>query len=302
MSHALLMKYTNDSSRFLTIEGNLIHYQIDGPEDGYPLVMLHGSFSSLHTFDSWTEILKDTFRIYRFDLPGLGLTGAIQSQDYSIKNLMRYLDIFLSRMNIHTCCLIGSSLGGWIAWEYALLCPSKVKQLVLISPAGFIDRESIPLPFRMARTPFIHHIIKYAINRSMLESFVKEVFYNQNKITNELVDRYFDLFSKEGSAEAFYIFVNQNFHENTRFLKNILCPTLIIWGKEDKWIPVKNAHKFHHLIPNNHLVIYDFAGHIPMEEIPEETAEDLLEFLSKHLSTKVRPTSKPKKVSSTFNQ
>ncbi|GAB4329556.1 MAG: alpha/beta hydrolase [Flammeovirgaceae bacterium] len=273
----MLEKYTNEHSRFLVIGRNLVHYRIEG--EGFPLLLLHGAFSSLHTFDEWTKQLAHHFQIIRLDLPGFGLTGAIAENKYSIQHIVQFIHKFLNTLKIKELHIAGNSLGGWLGWEYALLHPDRVKKLVLIDSAGFLDLKSVPVPFRMARTPFMNKVVKYAISKNILEGFVKEVYYNKSKVNTELVNRYYELFSREGNPEAFFKFVNQHFIDNTRLLKNINQPTLILWGKEDKWIPVENAYRFHQKIPHNEMIIYEQTGHVPMEEIPIDTAHDVKAFL-----------------------
>lgn len=272
-----LIKYTNKYSRFVAIDGALVHYRDEG--EGEPLVLLHGAFSSLHTYNAWTEILKKHFRIIRPDLPGFGISNNKIDHSYGITIYTDFLKEFLDILDIENCYLAGSSLGGWVSWEFALRYPEMVKRLILLDSAGFMEPEAVPLPFKMARTPLVGKIIKYVIRKNVLEQFLKQVYYNQNKITEELLDRYYDLFSREGNPEAFLSLVNGHFKDNTRKLKYITAPTLIIWGENDEWIPIKYAHKFYQKIPNSKIVIYEHVGHIPMEEAPNMTAQDVLEFL-----------------------
>jgi pimeloyl-ACP methyl ester carboxylesterase len=273
----LVDKYTNKHSRFLPIRGTLIHYRVEG--NGPNLLLLHGSFSSLHTFDPWVSQLAEKYRVIRLDLPGFGLTGPNADQCYTMQSFLFYIQTFAKMLDLGTFSLGGSSLGGWLAWEYALKHPEQVDKLILIDAAGFIDEDNLPLPFRMARTPFFNRVIKFAIRRTLLEEFVREVYYNKSKVTEQLIDRYYDLFTREGNPEAFLILVNGKFKDNTRALKQLKQPTLIMWGKEDRWLPVENAYKFHDFIPKNDMVIYDRVGHLPMEEIPEDTASDVDDFL-----------------------
>ncbi|MBX2840729.1 MAG: alpha/beta hydrolase [Flammeovirgaceae bacterium] len=273
----LINKYTNEHSRFLPVKGTLIHYRKEGK--GPKLLLLHGSFSSLHTFDEWTKILSKRFTVIRLDLPAFGLTGPMPNDQYNIPNYIRYVDCFLKMLKIDKVSIAGSSLGGWIAWEYALQFPKKVNKLILIDAAGFITENQLPLPFRMAKTPFLNKVIKFVIRKSLLEDFVREVYFNKSKVTQELADRYYDLFTREGNPEAFLKMVNSRYKDNSKHLKKLKVPTLILWGKEDNWIPVENAHRFHELIPTNDLIIYDLVGHLPMEEIPEDSALDVTSFL-----------------------
>ena len=272
-----LQKYTNDDSRFLVIDGSMVHYRVEG--EGYPLLLVHGAFSSLHTFDKWTPLLVKNHQVIRLDLPGFGLSDSMQGLDYSIKALIKFLSKFLDQLGIDKCNIAGSSLGGWLAWEIALRKSDRVNKLVLVASAGFMEELSIPLPFKMARTPVIGKVMKYAIKKSVLRKFLNEVFVDQKQVTDELVDRYYDLISKEGNPEAFYSLANGKYKSRTNKLKDIDAPTLIMWGEDDTWLPIENGYWFQVCIPDSELIIYEGVGHIPMEEIPERTARDLHKFL-----------------------
>ncbi len=274
----ILVKYTNGNSRFAVIDGTMVHFRDEG--NGYPVVMLHGAFSSLHTFDGWVGRLKGEFRMVRYDLLGFGLTGRHAKDNYSIEAQIRILKELLNILKIDRCVLCGSSLGGWIAWEFALRYPNRLRKLVLMDAAGHLDQESIPLPFKMARTPFVNRVVKMVVRRNVLEQFVKQVYSNDGKVTPALIDRYFELFSREGNPEAFLLMVNKTkYKDNTQKLAAINVPTLILWGEDDNWIPLDNAHRFLEKIPKSRLVIYENVGHLPMEEEPEDTSIELRRFI-----------------------
>ncbi|WP_291725896.1 alpha/beta fold hydrolase [Bernardetia sp.] len=273
----LLKKYADHRSRFVSINGSMIHYREEGT--GQPLILLHGAFSSLHTFEGWVKLLAKKYRVISIDLPGFGLTGAISEDDYCFENYMTYLNIFLDRLEIEKCYLAGNSLGGWIAWEYALRHQEQIEKLVLISSAGFVDEASIPTPFKLAKLPVFGKIFKYALQRPIFEKFVREVYCEQSVVCEETIDRYFDFFTRDCNMEAFFNIINQELHDNTEKLKNLYTPTLIIWGKEDAWLPAENARRFSELLPNNRMLIYSDVGHIPMEEKPKKTANAVSKFL-----------------------
>ncbi|MCP4440946.1 MAG: alpha/beta hydrolase [Aureispira sp.] len=273
----LLFKYTTPSSRFVPIDNILVHYRDEG--EGEPILLLHGAFSSLHTFNSWAKQLQKQYRVIRLDLMGFGLTGPNDTSDYSIENHVRVLKTFVNMLGLKEFNIAGSSLGGWLSWEFASRYPQRIKKMVLIDSAGFLEEENIPLPFKLARTPVFGRVIKYVVRRAVLEQFVKQVYYKTAKITTALVDRYYDLFTREGNTDAFLKLVNTAYVDNTQILKTLDIPTLILWGREDMWIPVHNAYRFHSLIPKSHIRIYPQVGHLPMEEISEESLQDLVDFL-----------------------
>ncbi|MGB0840539.1 MAG: alpha/beta fold hydrolase, partial [Chitinophagales bacterium] len=230
-------------------------------------------------------LLEQQFRVIRLDLPGFGLSDAEMDMVNPVDMYVRYIHAFLNQLQIKECSLIGNSLGGWIAWEYALKYPKRVQKLALIDAAGFLDEDSIPLAFKMARTPLVNRIVRFAIRKNILEQFLKEVYFDQNRVTPQLVNRYYDLFTKEGNPEAFLVLANSKVKDRTSKLKQIKTPTLIMWGKEDQWIPVEYAYRFHQRLAQNEVIIYDEVGHLPMEEIPEQTAQDLTIFLKKPILT-----------------
>lgn len=255
----------------------MVHYRDEG--SGPVVLLLHGAFSSLHTYDAWTLQLKQHFRVLRLDLMGFGLTGPNSSNDYTMDNYIRLIRQFLDILHIEQCHIGGSSLGGWIAWEFTTRYPEQVDRLMLINSAGFLDEDEIPLPFRLAQAPLLPHLMRYMIRRYILELFVKQVFYDETKATESVIDRYYDLFTREGNLDALLAIVSSPFEDRTALLKAIQQPTLILWGAEDAWIPVDHAHEFAQHLPNATLKIYPNVGHIPMEEIPDASVKDVLHFL-----------------------
>lgn len=274
----LLEKYCNEYSRFAVINGSLVHYRDEG--EGMPVLLLHGAFSSLHTFDDWTDLLKEHYRIIRLDLPGLGLSDPPASKSkFSLEIYKNCILELLRQIGVPRCHIVGNSLGGWLAWELALQHPKQFAKMILLAPAGFMDSRSIPIPFKMAQTPFVDKIAHFAIKRNLVDLFLRQVYIDKSKVSDELVDRYYDLFSKEGNPETFFRLVNGKFKDVTNKMHKIKNETLIIWGELDEWLPINNAFRFKDAIPNSELIIYDDLGHIIMEEAPEPSAEDVKDFL-----------------------
>ncbi|MFT7611625.1 MAG: pimeloyl-ACP methyl ester carboxylesterase [Parvicellaceae bacterium] len=273
----LIYTYSNDQSKWIEVLGVNVHYRDEG--SGPVLLLIHGTFSSLHTYDEWTAILKKHFRIIRLDMPGFGLTGPNPSDQYSIELFTDFFKDFLDQLNVKECSVVGNSLGGWLAWEYALSDQDRVKKLILLDAAGYINDNNYPLPFVIAQTPVLRNVFNF-IPKAVVRRFVRQVFYDQSKVTDEVIERYYNLIHRVGNKEAFVRIANTRYKQNTHNLKDLNIPVLVQWGEEDKWLDVEHAHKFQEDIPDCQLIIYKDVGHIPMEEIPEESAADAFQFLS----------------------
>jgi pimeloyl-ACP methyl ester carboxylesterase len=272
-------KYANAESEFVEIQGMPVHYRIEG--QGHPLVLIHGTASSLHTWDGWTEMLKDSFQIVRLDMPAFALTGPHEDGDYSYDFYVQFLDEFVQKTGLDTFALAGNSLGGAISWNYALQYPEKLTHLILVDASGIPKAaQEPPLVFKLAKNPASAFLLKHITPRSFIEDNIRQVYYNDLLITEELVDRYYDMTLREGNRQAFIDRVKTKMSDRSGEIQTIALPTLIQWGRYDEWIPVQDGFRFQELIQNSSLILYE-AGHVPMEELPKETALDVREFLLK---------------------
>ncbi len=273
----VINKYTDQNSKYLNIDGLKVHYKDEG--EGEVLVLLHGTFSSLHTFDTWALILKKKYRVIRLDLPGFGITGPSIENVYSISIFIDFIENFLDLLNVNKYHLAGNSLGGWLAWELALKAKDKIGKLVLLNAAGYISDKNYPLPFVIAQTPVLRNVFNY-IPKAVVRRFIRQVFNDQAVVTDELVERYYCLIQREGNLSAFISIANSKLKQNTQSLNYLDVPVLIMWGDKDRWISPEHALFFKNDISNSRVLMYKDVGHIPMEEIPEKSANDLIKFLA----------------------
>ncbi|CAM4207780.1 alpha/beta fold hydrolase [Gillisia hiemivivida] len=278
----LKAKYTNKASSFISMNGMDVHYRDEGDKaDSLPLVLIHGTASSLHTFDAWADSLKKTNRVIRMDLPGYGLTGPFLNGDYTIENYTAFLKDFLAALGIKKCVLAGNSLGGQIAWNFSLEQPDMVEKLILIDAAGYrLSSRSVPIAFKLAQVPVFRKLLTFITPRFLVRSSVENVYFDKSKVTDSLVDRFFELALREGNRQAFVdrFKVSKDTSVFTN-IKEIQQPTLILWGAEDLLIPVENAYKFQEDLQNDTLVILEKTGHTPMEESPLKSLEPVIDFL-----------------------
>lgn len=269
-------------SQFVTISGMQVHLRDEGPrEDPVPLVLLHGTSSSLHTWDGWTRVLGRHRRVIRYDMPGFGLTGPAPDGDYSLDSYVRAFMAVLDKLGVEECVAAGNSLGGEVAWAAAVTHPQRVQRLILVDAAGYDFRPvSVPIGFRLARLPILGRFLTYILPRSVIASSVREVYGDPSRVTPELVDRYYDLTTRAGNRQALIERLRQLAPGTlARRIPELRLPTLILWGGRDRLIPPQYGRRFHAEIAGSQLVEFAQLGHVPHEEDPVATAAAVESFL-----------------------
>ena len=277
----LKKEYANEQSEFIEINGMQVHYRDEGT--GFPIVLIHGTAASLHTYDAWTKQLSKDYRVIRLDLPAFGLTGPNKNADYSIESYTKFLSQFLEKIKVDKFYLAGNSLGGNIAWNYAAEYPEKVLKLILIDASGLPTFIPQPPIFKMAKTPILNSLFLYITPKFMIRKNIEQVYADKLKVTDALVTRYHKMSLRTGNRKAFIDRAKTDFNlaekVNSVKLKSVKTPTLLIWGAKDTWIPLGNGKRMDSMLPNSKLVILENSGHVPMEENPKESLEFLKSFL-----------------------
>ena len=277
----LKKEYTNEQSQFIEVDEINVHFRDEG--EGFPIVLIHGTAASLHTWDAWTDELKKTNRVIRMDLPAFGITGPNKNADYSIEAYTTFLHSFLEKLKLEKFHLAGNSLGGNIAWNYTADYPSKVEKLILVDASGLPTNKSQPAIFKMAKTPILNSLFLYITPRFLIKKNIEEVYEDDSKITDELINRYHKMALRVGNRKAFIDRAKTDFKLDTQVnlekLKSIQTPTLLIWGAKDLWIPIANGIRMNEILVNSKLEVLENSGHVPMEENPRESLKLLNEFL-----------------------
>lgn len=261
-------------SQFIEVGGQLVHLRDEGPrQDTTPIVLLHGTSASLHTWDGWVAELSQTRRVIRFDLPGFGLTGPAADGNYSLAAYVDFVIDVMDTLGIERFVLAGNSLGGSIAWRTTAAHPQRIEKLILVDSGGYpFEAESMPLAFVISQTPLLNRIMEFTLPRSAVESSVRDVYGDPSRVTPELVDRYFDLSLREGNRGALRErFAQLEYQDQSALVQTIQQPTLVIWGAQDRLIPPSIARRFEQDLPNGQLVMFAELGHVPHEEAPTET-------------------------------
>jgi pimeloyl-ACP methyl ester carboxylesterase len=281
---SLQARWAPAPSKFVTIDGVSVHLRDEGPaNDPHPIVLLHGTSSSLHTWAGWVGALKGQHRVISFDLPGAGLSAQFDDDDYRIEHYTRFTEDFLDRFGIKHATLVGNSLGGRIAWETTVARPDLAARLVLIDSLGYRGEAGPPpLAVQIAQFPVVGPlIVEHITPRSLVEKSLKVAFGDPQKLTPALTDRYYELFLRTGNRRALILQLQQESYNDADRIKAIAIPTLILWGRLDHVVPVAHAERFHEDIAHSQLVVFNALGHVPQEEDPAQTVKALEDFLNR---------------------
>ena len=273
--------YANDDSRFFQYRGDNIHYRIEGRQDEEApvLVMLHGIMASLQTWDGWVERMKDKYRIVRIDVPGFGLTGAISDGDTSIEAIVDRVHALTEYLGLDKVVLVGNSLGGYISWNFAATYPEKVSAMILLDAAGYPMK--LPLIMKLFTTPYLRHLVRIGSPRFIVKYILNEVYGDKHRIEPHRIPIYQDMMMHRGNPLSLLRIFEELDNLSTDGVKKVTAPTLIQWGEKDIWIQPENAANFHRELGESEVIMYPGVGHVPMEEIPEQSANDALEFLAR---------------------
>lgn len=281
----LRAKYANAESEFVDLgDGLTVHLRDEGPKDAPALILLHGSNASLHTWQQWVDRLGKELRIIRYDQPGHGLTGPHPKDDYTAAGFVDVVDRVAKNRGLDKFYLGGNSMGGWVTHEYAKAHPEKLLGIILVDAGGAPEAKpkALPIGFRIARTPMLRPLMGTITPRSLIERSFRQSVSNQAVVTDAEIDEYWELLRYPGNREAtgkrFAQYGSRNtvtaVSDATRAI-----PALILWGDEDKLIPVSSAKWFGSTYNNNVTRIYKGIGHLPMEEAAEQSANDVRDWL-----------------------
>lgn len=298
-------RYTNEHSKYVQVGETTIHYREEGNPSKPTLLLIHGTYSSLHTWDGWVEELSEEFHIVRLDMPGFGLTGPRRGGDNSLEALIGDVGQFCEELGLSDIAIAGNSLGGAVAWRLSLDRPELVSRLVLIDAGGATLLSKLGRRYTPLGTDLLP---RYLTPRTVIRLILKDAYGDPSNVTESLVRRYHDLLRRTGNRRA-VIEIAQNYRRRHQdgsqldFLNlqtptlpsnhdpsphpydeydisDVSVPVLFQWGSEDEWLPVSFGRELADATPGALFYTYDGIGHIPMEEAPERTAADAALFLA----------------------
>jgi len=279
--------YASADSRYLALSEDVrIHFRDVGPREAPVIVLVHGFSASLHTWEPWVADLKRDYRVISLDLPGHGLSRCVDNSDIGTGQFVDVLDRLVRTLKVERFTLAGSSMGGGVAWNYALAYPDKIDGLVLVDAAGWPRSEE-----EADKRPFIFRLLEVGLARRLvrdldLSSFIRpgleDSFADPAFVTNEMVDRYASLARAPCHREALLALSagrGVRAEATPERLSAITAPTLVMHGEMDNLIPASHGQLFASAIPGADLKLYPDVGHLPQEEIAAQSVADLRAFL-----------------------
>ncbi|HSV50919.1 MAG TPA: alpha/beta fold hydrolase [Burkholderiaceae bacterium] len=254
---------------------------------GSAVLLLHGIGCSVLEWKSNVEALATQHRVFALDLLGFGLTDKPADETYSLRRLARFILDFMKLKGISQAHLAGNSLGGRLALECAALAPGQITSLLLVDPAGIAQRKTL-FEFRLATLPVLGEIFTWP-NRLGTKMLWRKAFAAPSSfVTEELVATKLFLARQPGAQSAF-LKTLRAFLDFRGFrpelvkqldvaLPGILAPTLVLWGRDDRFVPAAHAEVLQQKLPNVEVQIWDHCGHAPQVEHSKRFNETALGF------------------------
>ncbi len=251
-----------------------------------PILLLHGFGVSSYSWHNISKPLSQKNKLFLIDLKGFGLSDKPLDNKYSIGNQVEIIVNFIQKNNLQNLILIGHSMGGTVALQTVLQCIKTgnnfLKGLILIDSPAY--KQRLPLFIQILRIPVLNKLIfSFLPAKLCTKLLLKKCFFDDTKITDEMIENYSRFFNMSGSSHALIAtakkLIPKNTDDITSKYKEIKIPTLIIWGEDDKIVPLSIGQCLEQEIPNSKLAIIPDCGHMPQEEKPEETAEIISDFL-----------------------
>lgn len=265
------------------------HYT-EYPAAGQSVLMVHGFGSSTYSWQKVAPVLQAKgLHVYAIDMKGFGWSDKPEASNdvkYDPVTLMEEVRACMDAMGLKNVIYVGNSLGGAVGILMAMEHPEYISRMVLLDPAGYPQKK--PLIIRLGSVPGAVCSIKAFFGKWVVKWNLKEVNYNKDWVSQDQIDNYYARLITVGSIDAqASIITNLDFDYFKPYMQRIPSigqKTLLVWGEEDEWIPLIVGYQYRHILPNANLVIVQHCGHTPQEEIPNVTANIILDFINERIT------------------
>lgn len=273
----------NVSGEFVSLPLGVTHYELGGPEEGAPVVLVHGFSIPYFIWDpTFDALTKAGFRVLRYDLYGRGYSDRPRARyDISLftRQLLDLLDALHFETPVHLC---GLSMGGPIAASFAAEHPERVSSLVLFDPAG-ARKTPFPPAFKLLLIPGVGELILGFFGKDTLLKGIARDFYDPEFLA-PFLEKYRPPMQFYGFGRAILSTMRNgmldDFSETYRRVGERISRVLLFWGTDDKTVPFEHSQAILEAIPHAEFHPIEGAGHIPHYETPERVHPILIDFLS----------------------
>ena len=277
-------------TRSIPVDGVCVRFLHAGR--GPALVLVHGLLGYSHNWRSAIPILAQEREVFAPDMPGAGFSDCPQGLDARLVAAAQRLSRFLDTVGISSFDLVGSSYGGATALRLATLEPSRIRSLVLVSPANPWSRigrkrlAALGLPGIGTLFPPISRHVRF-----LHGYFVRRMYGDPARVTAETLHSYSLPLARQGIFEH-AVKIAQNWRSDMRELRREMpkaaeVPTLVLWGSKDRLVDIDSARQIAANFRVSETQVIEGAGHLPYEEVPHQFCEPVLEFLNIHSPARV---------------
>jgi pimeloyl-ACP methyl ester carboxylesterase len=272
-----------DRGEFVSVEGLSVHVRREGKAHPgrTPVVLVHGFGANNWCWRFTIAELARRRAVYAPDLPGFGLSDKPEGFDYTLSGYARFIGSFMDEMGICRAILVGNSMGGGVAVEAALLVPGRVEKLVLIDSLGY--HKTGFHAYRLFGLPLVRDLIMAVASPFMLRLLLAaRVYHDPARVDKELAHR-FSLAYRTKNGRRAPLWVWRGLSPSPTIprarIGAVGVPTLVIWGRHDKILPVRHARLFARDITGSRVEIIPDAGHVPHEERPDAVNRLIVDFI-----------------------
>jgi len=265
--------FHSEHSCFIDVDGIRVHYQEAGDSKAPALVLIHGFASSTLVWSNvFLPFAAAGYRVIAPDMLGYGYSAKPKNGEYTIAGQAKLLTRLLDALKIPRAILIGSSYGGAVAATCALDYPDRVEKLILV---GAVNNNQ-PCEFMLMRffgSPVLGDIVSPLLigSRRLLRRRMKRVYDRHAWVMDERrVDaRHLPLRAASTHRAIIRTVRRWDAERISRDAHLITQPTLLLWGENDREIPLADGERLHAEIPGSRLIVFLKCGHLPHEEYPE---------------------------------
>jgi len=291
----------DENGTFVDVGSASIYYVTAGDPTKPPVILIHGFGGSTFTWRDTLPALADAgFYAIALDLPPFGLSDKNPELDYSRSSMAIWVAGLMDVLNIDTATIVGHSMGGGVAAQFAARYPERLDNLVFVAGGVFDairtvedaddeqgDNGGSPLGLLNLinpQSPVAEQLLRTLINEDYFRDTLRSAYYDDDLVTEEAVEGYARLIRIEDAPAGFLAYIQADNSEAVDLSTVVEAvrntPVFIIWGEEDTWVPIALGELMFERFSNAFMITYAEVGHLPMEEAPDAFNEALINFLS----------------------